>query len=228
MAFIRQRKGFAIMTHSAIEYWWVFLRGAGVTVGLSALALALGLIVGTLVALMRLSRLWVVRALGFAYVEFFRSIPILVLLFFSYFGLSYFLGIDISPFSAATVSLTLLASSALAEVVRAAILSVGAGQWQAAYAAGMFPFQVYRLIIVPQAVRVMMGPTVSVYIGTLKDSSYAAVIGYVELMKSGLFVRDVTRDGLTSLLIVSVLYFVINYAISLVGHYVEAKFKVIL
>jgi polar amino acid transport system permease protein len=216
------------MTNSAIEYWWVFVRGAGVTVGLSALALVLGLIVGTLVALMRLSRFWVVRALGFAYVEFFRSIPILVLLFFSYFGLSYFLSIDISPFLAATLSLTFLASSALAEVVRAAILSVGAGQWQAAYAAGMFPFQVYRYIIVPQAVRVMMGPTISVYIGTLKDSSYAAVIGYVELMKSGLFVRDVTRDGLSSLLIVSVLYFVMNYAISLVGHHIETRYKVIL
>jgi His/Glu/Gln/Arg/opine family amino acid ABC transporter permease subunit len=215
------------LSHSAIEYWWVFVRGAGVTVGLSALALILGLIVGTLIALMRLSRFWVLQALGFAYVEFFRSIPILVLLFFSFFGLSYFLGIDLSPFVAATISLTLLASSALAEVVRAAIQSVGAGQWQAAYAAGMFPFQVYRYVIVPQAVRVMMGPTVSVYIGTLKDSSYAAVIGYVELMKSGLFVRDVTRDGLTSLLIVSLLYFVINYAISLVGHRVETRFKVI-
>jgi His/Glu/Gln/Arg/opine family amino acid ABC transporter permease subunit len=199
------------VSHSAVEYWWVFVRGAGVTVGLSALALVLGLVVGTLIALMRLSRFWILRALGIAYVEFFRSI----------------LGIDLSPFVAATISLTLLASSSLAEVVRAAILSVGAGQWQAAHAAGMFPFQVYRYVIVPQAVRVMMGPTVSVYIGTLKDSSYAAVIGYVELMKSGLFVRDVTRDGLTSLLIVSLLYFVINYAISLVGHRVEMKFKVI-
>lgn len=215
------------MSMDFLAYWPIFLRGAGVTVMLSCLSLGLGLVVGLLVALLRMSRILPLRLLALAYTEFFRSLPTLVVLFFSYYGLAFFLGINISPFAAATIALTLLSSAMMSEVIRAAIESVGAGQWQAARAAGMHPFQVFYYIIAPQAVRVMVAPSVGVYILTLKESSMAAIVGYVELMKGGLLVRDATGDSGGPLLVVAALYFIINYSISVGGQWIEKRFRIL-
>jgi len=214
------------MTLAFLEYWPIFLNGARVTVMLSALALALSLIVGSVIALLRMSPIIGFRIFALAYTEIFRSLPTLVILFFSFYGLSYFLNIDISPFVAATIALTLPSSAMMAEVIRASVESVSAGQWLAAKASGMRPFQVYCHIIAPQAVRVMVPPTVGVYILTLKESSMAAVVGYVELMKGGLLVRDTTGDSLGPLLLVAAIYFVINYLISIAGSRVEQRFSI--
>jgi His/Glu/Gln/Arg/opine family amino acid ABC transporter permease subunit len=210
-----------------LTYWPVFMKGAGVTLMLSMLALVLGLLIGLVVALLRLSRSPILSIPGLLYTEIFRSIPTLVVLFFAYFGLSFFMDIEVSPFEAATIALTLLASSLMSEVIRGGIESVPRGQWLAAYASGMSSVQVMRYVIAPQAMRVMMAPTVGVYVATLKESSMASIVGYVELMKGGLLVRDTTGDSLSPLLTVAVIYFVINYCISLVGLALEHRFRIL-
>jgi His/Glu/Gln/Arg/opine family amino acid ABC transporter permease subunit len=210
-----------------LVYWPIFLRGAGVTLMLSLLALLLGFVIGAGVAALRLSGSRILSVIGLVYTEVFRSIPTLVVLFFAYFGLTLFLKIEISPFQAATIALTVLASSLMSEVIRGAIESVPQGQWQAAYASGMGRIQAVRYVIAPQAFRVMMAPTVGVYVGTLKESSMAAIVGYVELMKGGLLVRDATGDNLAPLLSVAAIYFVINYCISLAGLELERRFRVL-
>ncbi len=214
------------MSDNLLQYWRYFLDGALTTIWISWLGLLLGAVIGAGLALMRLSRSRILRGIGIVYVETFRSLPILVLLFFCYYGLALVFKVDLSPFVAATVALTLSASAMMTEVIRAGIESVPRGQWEASRAAGMTARQRWQYIILPQAIRVIVPPSVGVYIMVLKDSSLAAIIGYVELTKAGLLVRDATGENLQVLAIVAVLYFIINYSISLVGTMLERKFHI--
>jgi polar amino acid transport system permease protein len=209
------------------QYAGVFLRGAAVTVWISWLALVLGALLGAIVGVGRTSRWTALQACAMAYTELFRSIPILVLLFFVYFGVPLVVRISLSAFAAATIALMLEASSYMSEIVRAGIESVGRGQWEAAFSSGMRLQQVMRYVVGPQAIRVMLPPSVGVYIATLKDSSLAAVIGYVELTQAGLLVREATQNSFTVLSVVAVLYFVINYMISLGGVVLERRFRIV-
>ena len=215
------------MTNSVlVQYGELLLRAAGVTLWISWLGLLLGGLVGAVVGLARTSRWRVLRVFALLYTELFRSIPVLILMFFCYFGLPLLLGLDLSPFAAATLALMFTASSLMAEVVRAGIDSVARGQWEAAFSCGMRYWQVMRHIVGPQAVRVMLPPSVGVYIATLKESSLASIIGYVELTKTALLIRETTGQSLEVLATITLLYFVINYGISLVGGALERKFAI--
>jgi polar amino acid transport system permease protein len=209
-----------------LAYASILLKALGLTVWLSWLALVLAAVGGVVLALMRTSRVLPLRLLALAVTEFFRSIPILIVMFFCYFGVPVVLGIDVSPFTAATAALALHASSSMSEVVRAGIESVGKGQWEAAQAAGMSYGQVMRYIVGPQAARVILPPSVGVYIATLKESSLASIIGFIELTKTGLLIRESTGAGFTALAVVAVLYFGLNYAISLAGGALEQRLAV--
>jgi polar amino acid transport system permease protein len=213
------------MSPQIAQYWPVFLDGAATTLWISWLALLLGGLIGAAVGLARTSRWWALRTLALVYTEVFRSVPPLILLFGCFFGASYVLAIDLSPFGAATVALTAVASAFLSEIVRAGLESVGRGQWEAARSSGMRFWQIQRHIVWPQAIRVMLPPSVGVYISTLKDSSVASVIGYVEITKAGLLIRETTSVTFEVFLIVAVLYFVINYSISLCGAALERRFQ---
>lgn len=214
------------MSAEIAPYWGVFLKGAGITLWLSWLALLLGGLIGLVVGLIRTSRWAVVRAVALVYTEVFRSIPPLLLFFGCFFGLSYALKIDLTPFQSATIALTLTASSLMSEVVRAGLESVGRGQWEASYSSGMTYWQVMRYVVWPQAIRVMLPPSVGVYVSTLKDSSLASIIGYVELTKSGLLIRETTGNSFEVFAIIAVMYFIINYSISLGGAALERRFHI--
>ena len=214
------------MTESWLSYWPLLLRAAGITLWLSWLAVLLGAVGGTLLALLRISGWRLLGLLALLYIEFWRSVPILIVMFFCYFGAPLVLGIDVSTFAAATVALALHASASMAEVVRAGIQSVGWGQWEAAQSAGMNRLQVMRYVVAPQAIRVILPPSVGVFITTLKESSLASVIGYIELTKTDLLIRDSTGGGFAPLLALAVLYFLINYAISLGGGALERRFHI--
>jgi polar amino acid transport system permease protein len=211
------------MSNDWFSYGLLFLKATGTTIWLSWLALVIAAVGGTLIALLRVSRFRVLRLAALLYIELFRSIPILIMLFFVYFGVPLMLGIHLEPFLAATLALAFHASASMAEVVRAGIESVGKGQWEAAYASGMRYTTIMRRIVGPQAIRVILPPAVGVYISTLKESSLASIIGYIELTKTGLLVRDSTGGGFTPLLAMAVIYFLINYMISLGGAALERR-----
>lgn len=214
------------MTTSLIDYWPVLLKGVATTLWISWLALILGGIVGAIVGMGLRSKSLILRTLSTLYTEVFRSFPPLILFFGCYYGLSFAFKLDLSPFTSATIALTLEASAFMAGVVSAGIASVGRGQWEAAQASGLRYWQVMRLVIGPQAVRVMLPPTVGVYVGTLKDSSLASVIGFVELTKAGLLVREASGASFQVFLVVAITYFIINYSISLGGAALERKFHI--
>jgi polar amino acid transport system permease protein len=208
-----------------LEFAEVLLRAAGVTLWISWLALLLAALIGSIVGLARTSRLRPLRWVAQAYTEFFRSIPTLVQLFFVFYGATFVFGIDLSPFAAATIGLSMEASALMSEVVRSGIQSVASGQREAALSSGMRAWQVQRYVIWPQAIRVMIPPAVGVYVSTIKASSLASVIGYVELTRAGMLIRESQRGGLLILCAVALLYILINYGISLFGSRLEKRFS---
>lgn len=214
------------MIETWLPYLPLFLKAAGLTIWLSWLALMVGAIAGTLVAFGRMSKWWPLRMLALVFTELFRSIPILIVLFFAYFGLPLITGFDVSTFLAATLALSLHATATMSEVVRAGIASVGKGQWESARASGMTYAQTMRHVVGPQALQVILPPSVGVYITTIKESSLASIIGYVELTKTGLLIRESEGGGFVPLLILAFLYFLINYGISLIGAYFERRTSV--
>jgi polar amino acid transport system permease protein len=213
------------MSPQIAQYWLVFLKGAGITLWLSWLALMMGGVVGVGIALARLSPWRLLRGAALAYTEVLRSFPPLILFFGCFYGISYAFGLDLSPFAAATVALSAQASAFMSEVVRSGVESVGRGQWEAARSSGLAYWQIMRHVVGPQAVPVMLPPAVGVYISTLKDSSLASVIGYVELTKAGMLVRETTGISFEVFVIVAAMYFLINYFISLGGAALERKFR---
>lgn len=204
----------------------LFLKATGTTIWLSWLALLIGAFGGTAIALARTSHWWPLRIVALVYTEAFRSVPILIVLFLAYFGFPVMLGIDVSPFLAATFALALHASANMSEVVRAGIESVGRGQWEAALSSGMRTRQVMRYIVAPQALRVILPPSVGIYITVLKELSLASIIGYFELTRTGLAIREFTGGGFGPLLVLGVIYFLMSYGISLGGAAMERRYAV--
>ena len=214
------------MTSSLVDFWPVLLRGVGTTLWISWLGLILGGLIGAVVGMAADSRFRTLRIFATVYTELFRSIPPLILFFGCFYGISFAFKLNLSPFTSATIALALEASAFMAGVVSSGIASVGRGQWEAAQATGMNFSQIMRYVVGPQAIRVMLPPTVGVYIGTLKDSSLASVIGFVELTKAGLLVREASGASFQVFLVIGALYFLINYSISLVGAALERKFHI--
>jgi His/Glu/Gln/Arg/opine family amino acid ABC transporter permease subunit len=209
-----------------LKFGGLLLHGLGVTLWISWLALLLAAIVGAIVGIGRASKSPILRILAQFYTEFFRSIPTLVQLFFVYFGLTFVFGINLEPFTAATIALALEGSALMSEVVRGGLQSVSFGQKEAALSSGMRPWQAALYVIWPQAIRVMVPPAVGVYVSTLKASSLASLIGYVELTKTGLLIRESVRGqpgGLTVLFAVAAIYVMINFAISQFGAALEKR-----
>lgn len=212
--------------YSLLDYMPSVFRALGLTIWLSWLSLIIGALGGLALALMRTSRFRALRLVALFYTEFFRSIPILIVLFFFFYGAPMLFGLNLSAFLAATAALSAHASALMSEVIRAGIESVGRGQWEAAQSSGMTYGQVMRHIVGPQAMQVILPPSINIYIMILKESSIASIIGYVELTATGLLIREAHGGGFAILGIVAILYFIVCYAISLGGGVLERRMKI--
>jgi ABC-type amino acid transport system permease subunit len=133
--------------------------------------------------MMRLSRYRVLRAIAFTYTQLFRGVPLYVLVLWIYFGLVYAVGIDIPRIPSGIIALALLNSGYLSETFRSGILAVDKGQREAGEALGLKPWQVSRLIVLPQAGRIVVPPTGNQFVDAIKDSAILSIIGVPELMK---------------------------------------------
>ncbi|MCS0494456.1 amino acid ABC transporter permease [Ancylobacter mangrovi] len=213
-------------TYGLLEYMPSVFRALGLTIWLSWLSLIIGAVGGLVLALMRTSGWRVLSVPALLYVEIFRSIPILIILFFFFYGAPLVLGINVSAFAAATAALSAHASALMTEVIRAGIESVGRGQWEAAQSSGMTYGQVMRHVVGPQSMQVILPPSVNIYIMILKESSIASIIGYVELTATGLLIREAHGGGFAILGIIAILYFIVCYAISLAGGALERRMKI--
>ena len=169
----------------------LLLGGLATTIWLSALALVLALALGVVFGVCRIAPLAPLRAIGTAYVEFFRNTPLLVQTFFAYFGLPA-VGIRLPGFAAAFLALGVYTGAFIAEVVRAGILSIGRGQLEAARALGLTYLQMMRHVVLPQAVATTVPPLGNLAIALVKNSSLASTVAVADLMYNGEIVNSRT------------------------------------
>ena len=185
----------------------------------------MGSVIGFGFSLLRISKQRAFSALTFVYAEIFRGTPILVQLFLVYFGLPIVFHINVSAFTTVAVSMILYTAGYMTEIFRAAIQAVDRGQWDASYTIGMTYTQALLKVIVPQAMRIAVPPTLGQFISILKDSSLASIIGFMELTKAGMAVRAATSSTLLAFTIVTCLYFAICYSLSVASRRVELRLK---
>jgi len=198
------------------------LSGLGNTAKVAALAMTGALVVGALMALARLARTRVLRILATVYVEFFRGVPLYLLIVFCGFGLPRS-GIDVSLFQALVLGLVLYNSAILGEVFRAGILSLDRGQSEAASSLGLGYWPAMRLVVIPQAVRRMVPAIVSQLVTLLKDTSLGVVITFEEFLRRSQVSADFFDNYLPATLMAAAVYVVINYTLSQVARRLEVR-----
>ncbi|MEV7769597.1 amino acid ABC transporter permease [Microbacterium sp. NPDC086615] len=164
------------------SFWPMVLAGLRGTIPLSLASFAIGLVIALFMALLRLSRNVVLSGFARFYISIIRGTPLLVQLFVIFYGLPA-VGVTIDPFPAAVIAFSLNVGGYAAEVIRAAILSVPRGQWEAAHTVGLSPRKTLTRIILPQAARVSVPPLSNTFISLVKDSSLASLILVSELFR---------------------------------------------
>jgi lysine-arginine-ornithine-binding protein len=202
----------------------VFLRGVWLTARLALLSLGIGLPIGLLLALMRVQSSRLIKAPAAVYVEVMRGTPLLVQILFIYFVLPYF-GIYLPAFTSGVIALTLNSAAYISEIFRAGILSIEAGQMEAARALGMSYSQAMRHTILPQTFRRVVPPLTNEAIALLKDSSLVSVIGLSELARSGQELASRYAAPLTIWPVVAVLYLLLTFPLTRVAEYLERRWR---
>jgi glutamate transport system permease protein len=200
----------------------ILLRGLGATLRAAGVALVLAIALGLVLAVGRLSDRWLLRQVSVVVVEFFRALPLVLLIFFAFLGLPE-AGIDIGAFGALVIGLTLYNGSVLAEIFRAGINAVPRGQSEAAYSIGLRKSAVTRLILVPQAVRTMLPTIVSQLVVLLKDSALGFIVAYPELLRSGRRIYTNIGNVIPTAIVVATIYILINLALSQVASALERR-----
>ena len=199
-----------------------FLTGLLTTVRVAAVAMAGAILIGSVMALARLSRAAVVRWVAWLYIEFFRGLPIFLLVLFCALGLPRY-GVHLSLFWYLTLGLTVYNSAVLAEIFRAGILSLDRGQTEAASALGLGYWQSMLLVIIPQAARRMIPAIVSQLVTLLKDTSLGSVIAFEELLRKAQINGEFFGNRLQSLFVAAVLYIIVNFSLSRLARRLEVR-----
>nr|WP_245402910.1 amino acid ABC transporter permease [Peribacillus muralis] len=195
----------------------MYLLGFKNTILSSLIALVASLILGILVAIMRIAPIKPLNWLGTAYVEFIRNIPLLIITFF------FFLGLKLSGLYAGTLALTIYTSSFIAEAIRAGILSVPKGQMEAARSSGLSYGQAMRLVILPQAVKIVIPPLGNQFINLVKNSSILAVVAGLDLMYHGDLISSRTFVVFDVYIFVAAFYLILTIPLSIGVGYLEKR-----
>lgn len=187
--------------------------GALWTIGLSLTAFVFGGVVGLLVLAGRVGRFAWLRAALRGYIELFQGTPLLMQLFMVFFGVA-LLGVDVSPWLAAAVALTLFTSAYLAEIWRGCVEAIGKGQWEASSSLAMSWPQQMRHVVLPQAMRLAIAPTVGFSVQVVKGTAVTSIIGFTELTKTGGVLANATFQPFLVYGLVALGYFIICYPLS--------------
>jgi len=202
---------------------WPLVSGAIVgTIPLALASFALGLLIAIGIALMRLSRIRIVSAIARVYVSIVRGTPLLVQLFVIFYGLPA-IGIKIDPWPSAIAAFALNVGGYAAEVIRAAILSVPKGQWEAGHTIGMSRGQTLRRIILPQAARVSVPPLSNTFISLVKDTSLASLILVTELFKQAQKIAAFTSEFMLLYMEAALIYWIICLFLSSGQNVIEKR-----
>ena len=192
------------------------------TLALSAIAFVGGALLGLVVALSRTSENAAARNAARVFIQVFQGTPLLLQLFLIFFGAPV-LGFDINPWVAAGVALVLNSAAFLAEIWRGCIEAVPCGQWEAAQALNLKYVARMRFVVLPQAFKIALPPTVGYMVQIIKGTSLAAIIGFTEITRAGQIINNATFQPLHVFTTVAALYFVICWPLSLLAARMERK-----
>ncbi|RZI74601.1 MAG: amino acid ABC transporter permease [Variovorax sp.] len=198
------------------------LEAAKWTLALSAIAFVGGAILGLLIALARTSESGVLRKASMVFIQIFQGTPLLLQLFLIFFGAPVF-GMDINPWIAAGVALILNSAAFLGEIWRGCIEAIPRGQVEAAQALNLKYTARMRDVILPQAFKIALAPTVGYLVQIVKGTSLAAIIGFTEITRAGQIINNATFQPLIVFSAVAAIYFVICWPLSLLAQYIERR-----
>ncbi|NHM29517.1 amino acid ABC transporter permease [Neobacillus terrae] len=199
------------------------LKGFGVTLEVAIISIILSFIIGGAIATVRYSRITFISSLLAVIVETIRNLPLLLIIFFTYFALPE-IGLKMPITAAAITALTLFESAMLAEIIRGGLNSIDKGQIEAARSSGLNFIQTLRYIILPQALRRMVPPIVSQFISLLKDTSLAVVIALPELTHNAQIIYGQKNSYVIPMLIMlALMYFIVNFGLSQIARRLELK-----
>lgn len=204
-----------------VKFLWTGLEG---TLKATAMCAVLAFPIGAVLALLRLARNRVTRYLATAYIELFRAVPLLLLIYAFLLALPP-RGINLPIFWKLVVPITMVSSAILAEVFRAGILALDRGQSEAASAIGLTYWQSMRIVVLPQAVRLVVPTLVAQLVSLLKDSTLGYVVSYPELMKQGNNLTVYTHLLVQTYVVIAVVYVLINFALSQLAAALERRLR---
>jgi len=197
----------------AYDYRNFFLTGLQYTLLLAVIGVFCGFVLGIAVALLRMSKLWPLRFIATAWVEFLRGTPMLVQLFLIHYGLPEF-GLEFTPIQSGAITLTINSSAYLAEIFRAGIQGVDRGQVEASRSLGMRSGMTMRYIVLPQALKSVLPAIGNEFITIIKESSIVSMIGVADLLFQARTITTITYEGLTPLVVIALMYFVLTFILS--------------
>jgi polar amino acid transport system permease protein len=192
------------------------------TIALSLIAFVGGALGGLAVALARTSDNLLAQRVATGFIQVFQGTPLLMQLFLVFFGAPV-LGLEVSPWIAAGVALVLNTSAFLGEIWRGSIQAVPRGQWEAAEALGLHYTARMRHVVLPQAFRIALPPTVGYMVQVIKGTSLAAIIGFTEVTRAGQIVNNATFEPLIVFSVVGAIYFALCWPLSLLAARIEHR-----
>jgi polar amino acid transport system permease protein len=215
------------LAKQVVLYWDIFkylIPAVPWTVLITVCAFALALVLGLIVGVLRISKIRIVATVAGAYINVIRGVPLLVQIFFIYFGLGSILHLD--RFSAGVIAVGVCYSAYLAEIFRSGIEAIAHGQYDAAFSLGMTRFQTLRYVIIPQSLRIVIPPVANEFIASLKDSSLVSIIGLRELTRAGREYYSQYFVDFQTWLLVGLIYLVMTISLSKLVKYLEKVYSV--
>ena len=206
-------------------YSWInirfLLQGLGITIEISVASIICSFIIGTLLGIIRYAKIKYLSAIVGFIIDLIRNLPLLLIIFFTYFGLPN-IGVKPEIIPAAIMALTVFESSMVAEIVRSGINSIDYGQTEGALANGLTKWQALRLVVLPQAIKNMLPALVSQFISLVKDTSLATIIVLPELMYHAQIIYGQNTNYIIPMFVaLAVLYFIVCYSLSLLARYLD-------
>ncbi|RDV04491.1 amino acid ABC transporter permease [Undibacter mobilis] len=195
------------------------------TILLSLIAFVGGGIVGLILLFLRTSQIKWLEVPTKIYIEFFQGTPLLMQLFLFFFGVALF-GLEVSPWMAAGLALTLWTSAFLTEIWRGCVEAIPKGQWEASASVALNYIEQMRYVILPQAMRIAIAPTVGFSVQVIKGTALASIIGFVELTKAGTMINNATFRPFLVYALVALIYFCLCFPLSWYAKRLEGKLNV--
>lgn len=209
------------------KFYNVLLQGLEVTLELSAIMIVGGLTLGVLTAVGLSAKgksigVKILKGVIRIYVELFRGSPLLLQLFFGYYGLAY-AGVELDVFTACSFILVLYAGAYICEIIRSGIESISRGQFEAGYSVGLSYFDVMRFVIFPQAFKIFLPTLMGCFISIIKDTSVVSLIGCTDLFQQARIVINKTSMSIQTYLLIALIFFMICYPLSFYVRKLERK-----